>query len=109
MTDADIFIHLLPRIRGDPATAKVYPPVFCYGSPVALSSASAWADREIAEKLPGAKIVRISGQTFINRLLHLLMEGGDIPRFVKSSCDGDVFILTGLEAFAGKELASEKL
>ncbi len=109
MSDSDIFIKLLPEIFGDPAAAKVYNPVVCYGSPIALSSAAKWADSMIEEKLPGVKIVRISGQAFINRMLHLLMESGDIPCFIKSCCDGDVLVLADLEAFAGKELACENL
>lgn len=101
MSDSDNFIKLLPEILDDPATAKVYNPVVCYGSPVALYSAAKWADNVIADKHPEAEIVRISGHAFIDRLLHAMMEGGDVARYAKSCCNGDILILTELESFSG--------
>lgn|GEM_PF-4294927 len=109
MSDANILINLFPRILADPTAAKVYNPVFCYGSPIALSSASKWVDSVIAKEYPEAKIVRIDGPAFINRMIQIIWDSGDVTRFIKNCCNGDVLILTELEALAGKELSSEKL
>ena len=109
MSDADLFIKLLPEILDDPAAAKVYDPVVCCGSPAALSSAAKWLGSVIARRLPDAEIVRIDGDVFINRLIQTIKESGDITRFTKSWCSGTVLILTGLEAFSRKEMSGEIL
>ena len=109
MSDSDIFIKLLPEILGDPAAAKVYNPVVCYGSPIALYSAAKWADSVIAKEFPEAKIVRIDGPAFTNQMIQIIRDSGDVTRFIKCCCNGDVLILTEPEALAGKELSSEKL
>ncbi len=109
MSDADLFIKLLPVILGDPAAARLYNPVVCYGSPIALDSASKWLDRVIAQKHSGAEIVRINGHAFVDCLIQTILENGDITQSTKSRCKGDILILTEPEAFAGKELSGEKL
>ena len=109
MSDSDIFIKLLPKILGDPAAAKVYNPVVCYGSPIALHTAAKWADSVIAKEFPEAKIVRIDGPAFTNQMIQIIRDSGDVTRFIKCCCNGDVLILTEPEALAGKELSSEKL
>ena len=109
MTDTEIFHKLLPMVLLDRAAAKVYNPIFCHGSREALKAAEKQIEKVISETLLDVKVIRIDGPDFLNRIMHSLKEGGDIFRFAKSCGGGDILILSGLEEFAGKELASECL
>ena len=63
----------------------------------------------IAKEFPEAKIIRIDGPAFTNQMIQIIRDSGDVTRFIKCCCNGDVLILTEPEALAGKELSSEKL